>query len=117
MNTGKQTGLSRVALLRELPPSTEAQAVWYHQMQEHQPVRYRPEYDLWEVFRYQDVQRVLRDHAAFSVESSLPADFPSALGKSEPPIITTCVVCSPRLSPLAGLKHWPLAFTLWSMDS
>jgi cytochrome P450 len=63
----------------------EEQAAWYHEMQEKQPVRYRPEYDLWQVFRYQDVQRVLRDYSTFSMESSLPPDFPSALGKSEPP--------------------------------
>jgi cytochrome P450 family 109 len=85
MSTGKYTGLTRVALLQEIPSSVEDRAAWYHEMQENQPVRYRPEYDLWEVYRYKDVQRVLRDHAVFSIESSLPADFPGALGKSEPP--------------------------------
>jgi cytochrome P450 len=85
MNTGKSVERSRIALINEMPASTQERAAWYHEMQANQPVHYRPEHDLWEVFRYNDVQRVLRDHAAFSVESSLPADFPSALGKSEPP--------------------------------
>jgi cytochrome P450 len=35
-------------------------------MQETQPVRYRKTHNLWEVFRYKDVQQVLSDHATFS---------------------------------------------------
>lgn len=85
MSTSKYADIARVTLLRELPASVEEQAVWYHEMQEKQPVQYDPEYDLWHVFRYRDVQRVLRDSSTFSIESSLPPDFPSALGKSEPP--------------------------------
>jgi cytochrome P450 len=85
LNPGNSIEVSRDALVRELPPTLEEQAAWYHHMQRTQPVLYRPEYDLWEVFRYQDVQRVLRDHTAFSIESSLPEGFPSTLGKSDPP--------------------------------
>jgi len=35
-------------------------------MQETQPVRYRETHNLWEVFRYKDVQQVLADHATFA---------------------------------------------------
>jgi cytochrome P450 family 109 len=48
--------------------SPEAHADWYRLMHETQPVRYQPDYDLWEVFRYDDVQRVLTEHATFSAE-------------------------------------------------
>ena len=39
---------------------------WYRQMREQHPFRYRPEYNLWDVFRYDDVLRVLTDHETFS---------------------------------------------------
>src|ERR1051326_5393351 len=31
------------------------------------------------------MQRVLTDHAAFSIQGMLPEDFPGALGKADPP--------------------------------
>ena len=76
---------SRDLLRSELGPSLESQVAWYHHMQETQPIRYRPEYHLWEVFRYKDVQQVLLDYATFSVEKSQPENFPSVLGRSDPP--------------------------------
>lgn len=49
---------------------TEDQALnpfpWYHHMREFQPINYQPQYHSWQVFRYDDVQRVLSDHAKFS---------------------------------------------------
>lgn len=39
---------------------------WYKMMRETNPVYYHPDYHSWSVFRYNDVQRVLSDHAAFS---------------------------------------------------
>jgi cytochrome P450 len=49
---------------------TEDQALnpfpWYRFMRESQPIYYRPEYHSWQVFRYDDVQRVLSDYATFS---------------------------------------------------
>jgi cytochrome P450 len=39
---------------------------WYHSMREKQPVYGHPQYHYWQVFRYEDVQRVLSDYAAFS---------------------------------------------------
>jgi cytochrome P450 len=55
-------------------------------MQETEPVRYRPEYNLWEVFRYKDVQQVLLNYATFSVEGKPTGGLPSALAKSDPPL-------------------------------
>jgi len=85
MSTEKQRQLSRDLLRSELGTSHESQVAWYHHMQQTQPLRYRPEYDLWEVFRYDDVRHVLLDHASFSIEKSQPENFPSILGKSDPP--------------------------------
>jgi cytochrome P450 len=62
----------KAILLSELGPSVESNATWYHEMQESQPIRYRPEHNLWEVFRYKDVLQVLSDYATFS--SGGPAD-------------------------------------------
>jgi cytochrome P450 family 109 len=75
----------RQTLVNELSPSTEGKIAWYHHMQETEPVHYHPEYDVWEVFRYEDVEQVLLDHEQFSIEKSLPEAFPGVLGKSDPP--------------------------------
>jgi cytochrome P450 len=83
METPKE--VSRNILRSELASSVESRVAWYHQMQETQPIRYRPEYNMWEVFRYKDVQQVLLDSATFSSEKSQPGDLPFALGKSDPP--------------------------------
>jgi len=39
---------------------------WYRSMREAQPVYYNHQYHFWQVFRYEDVQRVLSDYASFS---------------------------------------------------
>jgi len=57
-------------LFDELGPSIGDHIAWYHEMQEKQPVRYRPEQDLWEVFRYKDVLQVLLDYATFPRDAS-----------------------------------------------
>jgi cytochrome P450 family 109 len=65
--------------------SPEAQAAWYRTMHETMPVRYQPEYDLWEVFRYDDVQRVITESATFSAEVLLEG-FSDVKGlNSDPP--------------------------------
>jgi len=38
----------------------------YRIMREEQPVYFNPQYRFWQVFRYEDVQRVLSDYASFS---------------------------------------------------
>lgn len=85
MSTDMQKEVSRNILLRDLGTSIESRVSWYHQMQENQPVRYHPEYNLWEVFRYKDVQQVLSDYATFSAEKRHPENFPSMLGTCDPP--------------------------------
>jgi cytochrome P450 len=41
---------------------------WYHEMLETQPMFYDKENNLWQVFRYEDAQRILTDPATFSSE-------------------------------------------------
>lgn len=41
---------------------------WYRRMREDAPVQYDPDREVWDVFRYDDVKRVLQDSAAFSSE-------------------------------------------------
>ena len=49
---------------------TEDQALnpfpWYRSMREARPVYYNPQHRFWQVFRYDDVQRVLSDYTSFS---------------------------------------------------
>ena len=85
MNTEMPKKISKSILKSELGPSVQSHAAWYHHMQETQPVRYRPEYHLWEVFRYQDVLHVLSDYTTFSIDGNQPESFPGVLGKSDPP--------------------------------
>ncbi|TMC15634.1 MAG: cytochrome P450 [Chloroflexi bacterium] len=85
MSMDMQNAPSKRAIVSELSASLEERIVWYHHMQETQPVRYRPEHNMCEVFRYGDVRQVLLDHATFSIDKSLPEGFPGALGVSDPP--------------------------------
>jgi cytochrome P450 family 109 len=68
--------------------SPEARAVWHRMMQETQPVRYQPDYDLWEIYRYDDVERVVTEYSTFSATVA-PEEFPGAGGagglNSDPP--------------------------------
>ena len=85
MSTEMPQGVTRNLLVSELDPSIESQVAWFHHMQETQPIRYRPEYNLWEMFRYKDIQQVILDHATFSISGALPEGFPCMLAKSDPP--------------------------------
>ncbi|WP_138006553.1 cytochrome P450 [Halalkalirubrum salinum] len=48
---------------------------WYERMREEAPVRYDPERRTWDIFRYEDVKRVLDDDAVFSVNPREADDF------------------------------------------
>src|SRR5262249_41789600 len=84
MSKEMQNEPSMKALMSELGSSVEERLAWYHHMQETQPIRYRPEYNVWEVFRYKDVQQVLFDHATFS-SGKKPTTVPFLLAMSDPP--------------------------------
>lgn len=85
MDIQDQSELPRDLLRQERGNSIEARIAWYREMRETQPVTYNQEHKVWEVFRYKDVQRVLLDHADYSVKKTMPENFPSTLGKNDPP--------------------------------
>ncbi|REA01690.1 cytochrome P450 [Haloferax sp. Atlit-6N] len=43
---------------------------WYAEMRRDAPVQYDEQRETWDVFRYEDVDRVLRDHETFSADRS-----------------------------------------------
>ncbi|MBV9228551.1 MAG: cytochrome P450, partial [Chloroflexi bacterium] len=53
---------------------------WYRQMRETQPVFFDQKMQTWHLFRYDDVARVLSDHATFSSNESsfLPPEYRNA---------------------------------------
>src|SRR5579883_507573 len=53
---------------------------WYRQMRETQPVFFDQNMQAWHIFRYNDVARVLSDHATFSSDESsfLPPEYRNA---------------------------------------
>lgn len=77
--------LPRDILRQTIGDSLEARIAWYRDMREQHPVYYNQDLQVWEVFRYKDVQKVLLDHADYSISKTLPEHFPSTLGKAEPP--------------------------------
>ena len=85
MDIQDQSELPRDIRHKETGDSVESRVAWYRKMRETQPVYYNQDHKVWEVFRYKDVQRVLLDHADYSVNKTMPENFPSTLGKSEPP--------------------------------
>lgn len=85
MDIQEQAELPRDFLRKERGNSIEERIIWYREMRENQPVYFDQDHKVWEVFRYKDVQSVLRDHADYSVKMTLPENFPSTLGKADPP--------------------------------
>jgi cytochrome P450 len=77
----------RKLLHPEMGQTPEERAAWFHKMQETRPISFQAEYDLWEVFRYADIQRVLLEHETFSSEYVRIAGLPDVddLGNTDPP--------------------------------
>ncbi|MEJ2857701.1 MULTISPECIES: cytochrome P450 [unclassified Saccharothrix] len=76
---------TRDLLFPELSDSIEARIAWFQHMQRHEPLRFRPEYDLWEVFRYEDVNQVLRNPDTFSVTNKTHMGLPFSFGRADIP--------------------------------
>lgn len=60
---------------------------WYSMMRKTDPVHYYEQYNIWQVFRYDDVLRVLSDYAAFSSSFGGPGEDPlsNSLISMDPP--------------------------------
>jgi cytochrome P450 family 109 len=76
---------TRDLLFPDLSDSIEERISWFQHMQRHEPLRFRPEYDLWEVFRYDDVNQVLRNPDTFSVTNKTHMGLPFSFGRADIP--------------------------------
>ncbi|HEV7216443.1 MAG TPA: cytochrome P450, partial [Chloroflexota bacterium] len=62
---------------------------WYRRMRDEAPVSYDAERGSWNVFRFDDVKRVLSDYAAFS------SNFSGASGQSDQPLGSSIISTDP----------------------
>ncbi|MEV0618283.1 cytochrome P450 [Nonomuraea sp. NPDC050404] len=76
---------TRELLFPELSDSIEARIAWFQRMQREEPLRFRPDHNLWEVFRYADVQQVLKDPDTFSVTNKTHMGLPFSFGRADIP--------------------------------
>ncbi|QBD75659.1 cytochrome P450 [Ktedonosporobacter rubrisoli] len=65
---------------------------WYRQMRESQPVYFDPQMQGWHIFRYEDVARVLTEHATFSSDRNR---FTPAGDPNSNPIISSMLFMDP----------------------
>ncbi len=68
---------------------------WYREMRENEPVRYDPDRNSWDVFRYDDVKRILNDDSTFSVDPENATDFVEPEGEGEGLILDTMLFEDP----------------------
>lgn len=76
---------TRDLLFPDLSDDVESRIAWFQHMHENQPLRFRPEYNLWEVFRYEDVQHVLKNPTEFSVSNKTHMGLPFSFGRADIP--------------------------------
>lgn len=62
---------------------------WYRRMRDEAPVSYDAQRGSWNVFRFEDVKRVLSDYASFS------SDFSGASGRSDQPLGSSIISTDP----------------------
>ncbi|MFC7138495.1 cytochrome P450 [Halosimplex aquaticum] len=68
---------------------------WYREMRTDAPVRYDPSRNAWDVFRYEDVKRVISDNETFSVNPRIAADFEPADEAGQDMILDTMLFQDP----------------------
>ncbi|MDQ2885640.1 MAG: cytochrome P450 [Chloroflexota bacterium] len=82
---------------------------WYRSMRATQPVFYDPQYNVWHVFRYSDVERVLTEYATFSSDPRTMEW--EGLVDAEAPILSSILRMDPprhrQLRSLATLAFTP----------
>ncbi|MFE6056742.1 cytochrome P450 [Kitasatospora sp. NPDC056446] len=83
--TSKPAKPTRDLLFPELSDDIGARIAWFQHMQKNEPLRFRPEYNLWEVFRYDDVLQVLKNPNDFSVSNKTHMGLPFSFGRADIP--------------------------------
>jgi cytochrome P450 len=76
---------TRDLLFPDLSDSIDERIAWFQHMHKNEPLRHRPDYNMWEVFRYEDVQRVLKDPETFSVTNKTHMGLPFSFGRADIP--------------------------------
>jgi cytochrome P450 len=76
---------TRDLLFPDLSDSIDERISWFQYMHENEPLRHRADYNMWEVFRYEDVQRVLKDSETFSVTNKTHMGLPFSFGRADVP--------------------------------
>jgi cytochrome P450 family 109 len=76
---------TRDLLFPDLSDSIDERISWFQHMHKNEPLRHRAEYNMWEVFRYEDVQRVLKDPETFSVTNKTHMGLPFSFGRADIP--------------------------------
>ncbi|KTG07617.1 cytochrome [Haloprofundus marisrubri] len=81
---------------------------WYRQMRDDAPVRYDASRGSWDVFRYDDVKRILDDDETFSVDPERANDFVEPENEGEGLILQTMLFEDPpRHDELRGVVEEP----------
>lgn len=72
---------------KEVGNSPETRAAWFRHMQATEPICFHADYDIWEIFSYEDVRRVLLDFETYSAEYVRIEGLPDVddLGNTDPP--------------------------------
>ncbi|AHG02400.1 cytochrome P450 (plasmid) [Halostagnicola larsenii XH-48] len=68
---------------------------WYAEMREERPVHYDEQRETWDVFRYDDVNRVLKDHVSFTAKRSAEDGEPSSGADEGMPMLQTMITTDP----------------------
>lgn len=68
---------------------------WYAEMRQKTPVCYDEQRETWDVFRYEDVNHVLKDHDAFTANRTLEDNESSNSGSDEMPMLQTMITTDP----------------------
>lgn len=68
---------------------------WYAEMREERPVHYDEQRETWDVFRYDDVDRILKDHDSFTAKRALEDGQASSGDADELPMLQTMITTDP----------------------
>lgn len=68
---------------------------WYAEMRRENPVYFDEQRETWDVFRYEDVDRVLKDHDTFTANRALADDESSSDATDDMPMLKTMITTDP----------------------
>ncbi|MFD1643579.1 cytochrome P450 [Halohasta litorea] len=78
---------------------------WYAEMRREAPVHFDEQREMWDVFRYEDVKHVLKDHDAFTANRAFGADESAGSGDDMPMLQTMITTDPPEHDRLRGFVN------------